>query len=61
MQEHNSQALSNSLWAYAQLRHDPGTALLDTAGQQLQANLNDYNPQVCSWLQRLVMLLSAPR
>ena len=46
MQEHNSQALSNSLWSFAQLRHDPGKALLDAAGEHLRATLQDYNPQV---------------
>ena len=48
LQEHNSQALSNSLWAFAQLRHHPGKALLDAAGKQLLATLQDFNPQVTS-------------
>lgn len=46
LQEYNSQALSNSLWAFSQLRHDPGRPLLDAAAQQLLDNLPEYNPQV---------------
>ena len=46
MQANNPQAMSNALWAYATLRYDPGSQLMEAATQQLMDKLDLFNPQV---------------
>ena len=46
MQDFNQQALSNTLWAYAILRHHPGEEFLDAAAEQILHRLGDFNAQV---------------
>lgn len=46
MQDFNQQALSNTLWSYAILRHDPGQIFLDAAAKQIIARMGEFNAQV---------------
>ena len=45
-QEFNQQALSNTLWSYAILRHHPGQEFMDAAAEQIQTRLGEFNAQV---------------
>ena len=47
MQEFDGPALSNCLWAFAQLRHYPGASLLTAAALNICCSLDDFTPQVC--------------
>ena len=46
VQANNPQAMSNALWAYATLRYDPGTELMEAAAKQMLDKLEKFNPQV---------------
>lgn len=46
LQDFNQQALSNTLWSYAILRHHPGDAFLDAAAEQILHRIGDFNAQV---------------
>ena len=47
MQEFDGPALSNCLWAFAQLRHYPGASLLTAAAVNICCSLDGFTPQVC--------------
>ncbi len=47
MQEFDGPALSNCLWAFAQLHHYPGASLLTAAALNICCSLDDFTPQVC--------------
>lgn len=46
LQEFNQQALSNTLWSCAILRHDPGETFLTAAADQIIDRMGEFNAQV---------------
>ena len=46
VQEFDALALSNCLWAFAQLRHHPGDALLEAAALHICCCIDAFPPQV---------------
>lgn len=46
VQEFDASALSNCLWAFAQLRHHPGDALLDAAALHICCCIDAFPAQV---------------
>ena len=46
VQDFDALALSNCLWAFAQLRHHPGDALLEAAALHICCYIDAFPPQV---------------
>ena len=55
-----SQAVANSLWAYATLSYDPGPDVLNLAGQRILACVDSFRPHVSLCVVCTVLVTSRP-